>query len=74
MEQLKDLLIDELQDLLHAETQIVKALPALIEAAHNPKLQETLEKHLLQTQGQIERLNTAFELLGENPQAKPCKV
>ncbi|HEY6466517.1 MAG TPA: ferritin-like domain-containing protein [Candidatus Acidoferrales bacterium] len=73
MEELKELLVDELQDLLHAETQIVQALPAMIEAAHNPKLREILEKHLVQTEAQVERLNMAFEALGEKPQAKPCK-
>jgi Mn-containing catalase len=45
----------------------------MVEAAHNPKIQELLEKHLLQTQGQIERLNKAFEILGETAEAKPCK-
>lgn len=73
MEQIKELLVDELQDLLHAETQIVQALPAMIEAAHNPKLREILEKHLVQTEGHVERLNMAFEALGEKAKAKPCK-
>jgi Mn-containing catalase len=62
-----------LQDLLHAEMQLVKALPTVVEAAHNPKLRETLEKHLLQTEGHVERLEKAFELLGEKAQTKPCK-
>jgi Mn-containing catalase len=65
MEQLEELLIDELQDLLHAERQLVQALPKMADAAHNPKLKEAFEKHLSQTEGQVERLNTIFELLGE---------
>src|ERR1700759_1122607 len=63
-----------MQDLLHAETQLTKALPKMAAAAHNPKLGEAFEKHLAQTQGQIERLKKAFELLGEKVQAKPCKA
>ena len=74
MSQLRELLVEELQDLLHAETQLTKALPKMAEAAHNPKLQEAFRKHLTQTQGHVERLNRVFELLGEKVQAKPCKA
>jgi Mn-containing catalase len=73
MPQLKELLIEELQDLLHAETQLVKALPKMANAARNPILRETFEKHLVQTQQQVERLGNAFELLGADGKAKPCK-
>lgn len=74
MQQLKELLIEELQDLLHAENQLTKALPEMAGAAHNPKLKEMLEKHLIQTQGHIERLKEAFQLLGAKAQPKPCKA
>lgn len=74
MSQLKELLVDELKDLLHAETQLTKALPKMAAAAHNPKLREAFEKHLTQTEGHIVRLERAFELLGEKAQAKPCKA
>ena len=74
MAQLKELLVEELQDLLHAEGQILAALPNMVKAAHNPKLKEALEKHLTQTEGHVERLKKAFELLGEKAQPKPCKA
>ncbi len=74
MPQLKELLVEELQDLLHAETQLVGALPKMAKAAHHPKLKEGFEKHLQQTQGHVERLKKAFELLGEKAQPKPCKA
>jgi Mn-containing catalase len=73
MSQVKELLVQELQDLLHAESQLVAALPKMAEAAHDPKLREAFEKHLLQTQTQVERLHQAFELLGEEPEPKPCR-
>jgi Mn-containing catalase len=73
MSQVKELLVEELQDLLHAESQLVTALPKMAEAAHNPKLREAFEKHLLQTQTQVERLKQAFELLGESAEPKPCR-
>ena len=74
MSQLKELLVEELRDLLHAETQLTKALPKMADAAHNPKLKEAFEKHLTQTEGHIQRLNKVFSLLGEKAQAKPCKA
>ena len=73
MEQLKQLLTGELQDLLHAEMQLVQALPKMAEAAHHPKLQELINKHLQQTEGHVERLRKAFELLGEKAQPESCK-
>jgi Mn-containing catalase len=73
MSQLRELLIEQLQDLLHAETQLVAAIPKMVDAAQHPKLKEAFQKHLQQTEGQIERLNTAFEALGETPEPKSCK-
>jgi len=74
MAQLKELLIDQLQDLLHAENQLTKALPEMAAAAHHPKLKEAFEKHLGQTELHVDRLRKAFELLGEKAQPKPCKA
>jgi Mn-containing catalase len=74
MPQLKELLVEELQDLLHAETQLVGALPKMANAAHHPKLQEAFIKHLQQTETHVERLRKVFGLLGEKAQPKPCKA
>jgi Mn-containing catalase len=73
MEELKELLVEQLQDLLNAENQIVGALPKMVEAAHAPKLKEAFEKHLTQTELHVERLRNALELLGEKGDSKPCK-
>jgi Mn-containing catalase len=74
MAQLKELLVEQLQDLLHAENQLTGALPQMAEAAHHPKLKEAFEKHLVQTQGHVERLRKVFEMLGEEAEPKPCKA
>ncbi|HLX46616.1 MAG TPA: ferritin-like domain-containing protein [Bryobacteraceae bacterium] len=74
MPQLKELLVEQLQDLLHAEGQLTGALPKMAEAAHHPKLKEAFEKHLVQTKGHVERLRTIFEMLGETAAPKPCKA
>jgi len=74
MPQLKELLVDQLQDLLHAETQLTGALPKMADAAHEVKLKEAFEKHLQQTQMHVARLEKVFELLGEKAQPKPCRA
>jgi len=71
---LKNLLSEQLADLLSAENQLVAALPKMAEAAHHPKLKEGFEKHLVQTQGQVDRLKAIFELLDEKAEPKPCKA
>lgn len=74
MPHVKELLVDELQDLLDAEEQLTEALPKMVKAAKSPNLKEAFQKHLTQTQGQVERLQKVFELLGEPAEAKPCKA
>jgi Mn-containing catalase len=70
---LKELLIDELQDIYHAERQLVKALPKMAKAANSSELKEAFQNHLAETEGQVERLNQAFGLLGQKAKAKVCK-
>jgi ferritin-like metal-binding protein YciE len=74
MPELQEFLVDELKDLLSAESQLVKALPKLAKAAHNPKLKAAFEKHAQETQGHVDRLKQIFETLGESARAKPCKA
>lgn len=74
MSQIKELLIDQLQDLLHAESQLTSALPKMADAANHPKLKEAFDKHLAQTKEHVERLRNVFELLGEKAEPKPCKA
>jgi Mn-containing catalase len=72
-EMLEELLVEQLRDLLHAEGQLVKALPKLVKAAKAEPLRVALETHLDQTREQVERLKEVFGLLGVQAKAKPCK-
>ena len=67
------LLIDELQDILHAEKQLLKALPKMAKAARSAQLQDLMDVHLQETQAQVERLNESLKILGAPARAKPCK-
>lgn len=71
--ELHDLLVDQMEDMLHAENQLVKALPKMAKASHSPQLRQTFTDHLEQTRGHVERLHQAFELLGAKARAKTCK-
>lgn len=70
---LDDLLVHELQDIYHAESQIVKALPKMAKSAAHPELQRAFEEHLQQTEGQIERLEQCFKLLGMPAKGRKCE-
>jgi Mn-containing catalase len=72
-EMLQDLLVEELRDLLHAEGQLVKALPKMAKAASSDLLKMAFEKHLEETEDQVARLKDVFKLLGVETKAKPCK-
>src|SRR4030095_5600171 len=68
-----DLLVDELKDILHAEKQLIKALPKMAKAARFDRLLALFEEHRIETESQIERLDKCFSLLGISPRPKPCK-
>lgn len=70
---LKELYIDELQDLYSAENQLVKALPKMAKAASSDELRSGFEAHLQQTKGHVTRLEKIFETLDESPKGKKCK-
>jgi len=72
-EALEKLLIDQLRDLLHAEKQLLKALPKMAKAARSTQLQALMEMHLAETEEQVDRLSKALKLLGSAARAKPCK-
>ncbi|WP_375451295.1 ferritin-like domain-containing protein [uncultured Devosia sp.] len=71
---LDDLFLDTLKDIYYAEKQIVKNLPKMAKAATSPELKAGFEQHAEETQGQIERLEQVFELIGKPARAKTCEA
>jgi Mn-containing catalase len=67
------LLVEQLQDLMHAEEQLVQGLRRMSEAAVAPVLKFALEKHLTETEDHIARLREAFALLDQPAKARECK-
>ncbi|MBC7674527.1 MAG: ferritin-like domain-containing protein [Rhodoferax sp.] len=72
MANLESLLHDGLRDIYYAEKKIMKALPKMIRAAQSTDLQAAFDKHLTETEQQVERLQQVFELMGKRAQAKTC--
>jgi len=72
-EMIEELLVEQLRDLRHAEGQLLKGLPKMSKASRAPVLKFAFEKHLSETEDQVERLTEAFELLAADAKAKPCK-
>ncbi len=71
---IRDLLTMELQDTYSAETQILDALPQMMEAATNPKLKQAFQEHLQVTQRQVERLEEVCKMLGVEPEGETCEA
>lgn len=71
---MKELLIHEIQDIYHAEKQLLSALPKVAKKASSPELKEALEKHLKQTEEHVHRLEQVFDKLGEKPRTEVCQA
>jgi len=69
---LKELYLEELEDLYDAEKRIIKTLPKVAEAATDPELRSALMHHLEQTKGHINRLERVFQGLGQSAKSKTC--
>ncbi|WP_316163194.1 ferritin-like domain-containing protein [Bradyrhizobium sp. SZCCHNRI20481] len=69
---LNELFLDTLKDIYYAEKQILKTLPKMAKAAQSEKLATAFEKHHDETEGQIERLEQIFELIGKPARGKKC--
>ncbi len=69
---LNDLFFETVKDIYFAEKQILKALPKMAKGAHSPDLKAAFETHRTQTEGQVERLEQVFAILGKTPRGKTC--
>lgn len=74
IDSLKSLCIEQLKDLHHAEQQLAKAMPEVIEAAKAPELKKVLEDHHAETATQVERLREIFGDFDERPATRRCRA
>ncbi|KQZ95902.1 hypothetical protein ASD64_18375 [Mesorhizobium sp. Root157] len=69
---LEDLFLDGLKDIYYAEKKILKALPKMIKGAESQEVSAAFEKHLRETEGQVDRLEQVFEMLEKPARGKTC--
>jgi ferritin-like metal-binding protein YciE len=67
-----DLFLHVLQDIYYAEKQILKALPDMVEKATNRELTAAFKAHLGETEKHVQRLEQAFELIGQSAKGARC--
>jgi len=67
-----DLFVHTLRDIYYAENQIVKTLPEMIDRASDQELKNGFEKHLQETEMQIDRLEQVFKLHGVDASGVNC--
>ena len=72
METFNDLFEETLKDIYYAERAILKALPKMAKKASSSKLQAAFTKHQKETEGQVERLEKVFEIIGKRARGKDC--
>jgi ferritin-like metal-binding protein YciE len=70
---LRDLYIEELQDLYSAEQQILDALPQIAAAVTSPELKRAFDEHREQTTVQRERLELIFKGLNVQAGGRHCQ-
>jgi ferritin-like metal-binding protein YciE len=68
------LFVDELADIKNAESQLIDALPRLIEKASLEELKHALEHHLKETRTQVVRIEKIFTLLNISPVENVCEA
>lgn len=69
---LEDLFLDGLKDIYYAEKKILKALPKMAKGAEDEQVSAAFEKHRLETEGQVERLEEIFDIFGVAARGKTC--
>ncbi|AZO08605.1 MULTISPECIES: ferritin-like domain-containing protein [unclassified Mesorhizobium] len=69
---LETLFVDGLKDLYYAEKKILKTLPKMAKAAQAEEVSAAFEKHRMETEAQVDRLEQVFELLGKPARGKTC--
>ena len=72
-DELAKLMTEQLRDAYSAEKQALRAMTRMVKKASSQALQDAIQRHIQQTEGQIERLERALEAVGGRPGRKVCE-
>jgi ferritin-like metal-binding protein YciE len=70
---LRDVLQEQLEDIVSAERQLVSALPKMAQAASSDELRQAIEHHLEETRGHVQRVEEALRELGVTSAKTVCE-
>lgn len=74
MDEISKLMVEQLRDAHSAEKQAMRAMQKMMKQAGSDRLKHGIQTHIEQTEGQIERIEQAFEQLGGKPGRKVCEA
>jgi ferritin-like metal-binding protein YciE len=69
---LEDLFEETLKDIYYAERKILVALPKMAKTVNSNELKAAFEKHVAETEGQIDRIQQVFKMLKKPAKGKTC--
>ncbi|WP_323171898.1 ferritin-like domain-containing protein [Natrialba sp. PRR66] len=70
---IQDLFEHGLEDIYHAEHQLLDALDELESNTEREEIAEAFAEHREETQGHIDRLEAVFDMFGEPPEKEECE-
>jgi ferritin-like metal-binding protein YciE len=73
MNDLEKLFVTELEDMYDGEQQLVDALSEMEESAASGELKNAFHEHLEQTRTHVNRLESVFRAIGQEPHRRSCK-
>lgn len=71
---LMELFENGLKDIYWAEKALLKALPKMVKNATDPSLVEAIQNHLAETEEQVSKVESVFEILEQKAVAKKCEA
>ncbi len=72
MQTAHEFFLHEMSDMLDAEQKLVEALGEQAQESSRPEVRRAFEQHQKQTQGQVTRIQRAFQSIGEQPEQTEC--
>ncbi|ELY68678.1 ferritin-like domain-containing protein [Natrinema versiforme] len=73
MDTIQDLFEHGLEDIYHAEHQLLDALEELEGNTEREEISQAFSEHREETQDQIDRLEEVFDMFGEPPEKEECE-
>jgi ferritin-like metal-binding protein YciE len=74
MDELREMLVRQLQDAYSAERQAIQGMKRTLRTVAEPQLKQGIEAHIAQSEDQRERVQQALEQLGGKPGRKVCEA